>query len=601
MRRNQICGGVLVLFGVLTTNDARADDAGTTSLAATDFTLTLASVDGAGAATTLTTDELASTFSLARCACPTSVLATLTLDPTVAATLGTHVVDAQLMIGADCDNSAAPGCASVGATLTLSTNKTSSGASVATSAIFDAAGRGACGAASATSTRLWAIVRLDGARLSTEPSLALTLGGAGPKGPTAVKALSADQGLLVSWTPTGDSTTLRGHQVLCSPGPVKPATPSYDACGAAVPDGGASPFAALDDALVCSDLVRVGTNSVRVHGLENGRSYQIAVVAIGVDATPSAPSAAADGTPAPTVGFEELYKQGGGTAAEGCAVAGAGSPRAGLAAVSLLGLALASRRRRARRGSTGLVALVALVAAAGVSEPQARADFDGAASSLAFSDDAPNAASPRRWNLELRFGPYRPDVDSEFAARGQDARPFEQLFSSSRRLMMQLELDRQLLRRAGGTWAVGFGAGYYKATAAALAADLTTRTGDETGLRLIPLSAAVVYRADGLRERYGSPLVPYVKLGLDCALWRATDTSQASTQGRTFGWHAAAGLTLDLSDLDPEAARTMDRESGINETAAFFEVARYDLDGFGSGSALHLGDTTWFAGLMLEL
>ena len=166
--------------------------------------------------------------------------------------------------------------------------------------------------------------------------------------------------------------------------------------------------------------------------------------------------------------------------------------------------------------------------------------------------------------------------------------------------MMQLELDRQLLRRAGGTWALGVGVGYAHATGAALEADLKTPSGDETGLRLIPLSAALVYRADILRERYGSPLVPYAKLGLDCTLWHMSDTSQASVDGRTFGWHAAAGVTLDLSILDPEASHTMDRESGVNQTAVFVELARYSLDGFGSSAALHVGDTTWFAGLMLE-
>ena len=54
--------------------------------------------------------------------------------------------------------------------------------------------------------------------------------------PTAVKTLTADQGLLISWTPTGDSTTLQGHQVLCAPGPAAPATAAYDICGAAPPD-----------------------------------------------------------------------------------------------------------------------------------------------------------------------------------------------------------------------------------------------------------------------------------------------------------------------------------------------------------------------------
>jgi hypothetical protein len=208
--------------------------------------------------------------------------------------------------------------------------------------------------------------------------------------------------------------------------------------------------------------------------------------------------------------------------------------------------------------------------------------------------------SPRLWNVELRFGPYRPDVDGEFAARGQSARPYEQIFSSSRHLMMQLEIDRQLSHRAG-TWAAGVSLGYFNVTAAALSEDLQSRGGDQTGLRLIPLSAVAVYRADTLRERWGSPLVPYVKAGLDCTLLRISDTSQGNVNGRTLGWHAAAGVTLDLSPLDPEAATEMDRESGVNQTALFFEVARYALDGFGSDSALHVGDTTWFAGLMLEL
>ncbi len=166
--------------------------------------------------------------------------------------------------------------------------------------------------------------------------------------------------------------------------------------------------------------------------------------------------------------------------------------------------------------------------------------------------------------------------------------------------MMQLEIDRQVLHR-GGTLAVGVGVGYFRATAASLAADLKTRTGDQTGLRLIPLSASLVYRADTLRERFGSPLVPYAKAGLDCALWRASNTARPSTDGKTLGWHAAAGVTLDLAFVDPESARTLDRDTGVNQIAVFFEVARAALDGLGSGAALHVGDTTWFAGLMLEL
>jgi hypothetical protein len=610
--RNQVWPRAAALGGTLLfAMAARAQSTGAPSLGASDFTLTLADSGG----NVLTNDQLASYFSRARCACPTSVTAGLTMSDTAAASLGTHTVDAQFMIGNDCDNAQATACAAPGGTVTLSATKTSTTASITTSAFFDAVAGGGCATSATTSSRFWAIVRLDGARLTTEPSLPLTLGGAGPSAPTDVKAVGGDQGLLVSWTASGDGATLKGHQVLCAPGPATASIASFDTCGVSAPspDGGAGPFDSLEPQFVCSGLVAIGTTSTRVHGLENGRPYQIAVVAVGLDGTPSAPSAIVAGTPAPTVGFGDLYSESGGTAS-GCAVGGGGIAPPAVLAWILSGLLFAWRQRRGGRapaaparsagsrlpekttvahracGAERLLILV-LLAIGGAARPAAAAD-DILAS--------PAPASPRLWNVELRFGPYRPNVDSEFANRGESARPYEQLFSSSRHLMTQLEIDRQLSHRAG-TWAVGVGVGYFNVTAAALSQDLQSRTGDDTGLRLIPLSSVLVYRADTLRERWGSPLVPYAKAGLDCTLWQISDTSQADRNGRTLGWHAAAGVTLDLSPLDPEAAADMDRESGVNQTALFFEVARYSLDGFGSGSALHVGDTTWFAGLMLEL
>ena len=167
--------------------------------------------------------------------------------------------------------------------------------------------------------------------------------------------------------------------------------------------------------------------------------------------------------------------------------------------------------------------------------------------------------------------------------------------------MSQLEIDRQLSHR-GGTWALGLGGGYYRATARALAADHVTRTGDETALRLIPLSLSAVYRADIWHQRAGFPLVPYLKAGLDATLWAVTDTAKTSAMsGTTLGWHGAAGVSLDLSFLDPESARTLDVDSGVNQFAIFVEVGHYAIDGLGASSALRVGDTTWLAGLMLEL
>jgi hypothetical protein len=576
---------------------AHAQTAAAPSLSATDFTLTLSREDAAGNATVLDANALATYFSVARCACPTNVVATLTLDSAATDSLSSHTIDAQLEVGDDCDlATATTPCTSVGSALTFSSTNATNTQSLSTSAVFAAAGHSSCAAASTSSTRLWAVVRLDGERLASEPSLAVTLGGAGPAAPTGVKTVGADEGLLVSWTSAGDASTIQGYQVLCSPGAAAASTPSWDSCPASAPDGGTGPFASLDPALVCSGLVPVGTNSVRVHGLVNGQSYQIAVVAIGVDDTPSAPSTAAEGTPGPTYGFQDVYQQQGGTAQAGCAVAGASRPGAGALAALAAALALViGRRRRARASVLVLVAVVLPCATA-------RAEADSAPSfpqSLTATPEPTPVASPQAWNLELRFGPYKPDVDAEFSARGSAAHPYADVFGSSNRLMMQLEIDRQVVRRLGGSWAVGVGVGFFHATGAALAADLKTPAGDQTGLRLIPLSAALVYRAESLRERFGSPLVPYAKLGLDCTLWQMSDTSKPSADGRTFGWHAAVGVSLDLAFLDPEAAHAMDRESGINQTALFFEGTRYGIDGFGSSTALHVGDTTWFAGLML--
>jgi hypothetical protein len=599
MHRKALGAATLSLVAALSCGArAQAQSATTPSLSAADFTLTVAREDASGNTTVLDASALATYFSVARCACPTNVVAALTLDSAATDALSSHTIDAQLELGDDCDLATATApCTSVGPTLSFSSGSGANTQSLTTSSIFAAAGRSSCAAASTSSTRLWAIVRLDGERLASEPSLALTLGGSGPTAPTGVTAVGADEGLLVSWTSAGDASTLQGYQVFCSPGAAAASKASYDLCPASPPDGGTGPFASLDPQLLCSGLVPVGTTSARVRGLVNGQTYQVAVVAVGVDDTPSAPSTTAQGTPGPTYGFEDLYHQQGGTAQAGCAVAGASQLGSGALAALAAALVLALARRRRTRAALPALVLVALACPSARAEPSATsAPFPEA---LTATQELAPKASPQAWNLELRFGPYKPDVDAEFSARGSAAHPYASVFGSSSRLMMQLELDRQVLRRLGGTWAVGVGVGYFHATGAALASDLKTPSGDQTGLRLIPLSAALVYRAEELRERFGSPLVPYAKLGLDCTLWQMTDTSKPSADGRTFGWHAAVGVSLDLSSLDPEAAQAMDRESGINQTALFFEGTRSIIDGFGSSAALHVGDTTWFGGLML--
>jgi hypothetical protein len=127
-------------------------------------------------------------------------------------------------------------------------------------------------------------------------------------------------------------------------------------------------------------------------------------------------------------------------------------------------------------------------------------------------------------------------------------------------------------------------------------------SGDETSLEIVPLSLALVYRADFLERRFGIPFVPFAKLGLDYALWSVGHTGRSQDQqGATAGWHGAAGVAMYLDFLEPDAARTLDQDAGVNHTAIFFEAARYKLNGLGAPNRMHLGDTTWSLGLMLEM
>jgi hypothetical protein len=592
-----------------------AAHAQTATLGATDFTVVLSRMDPSSAYDALTADELTGLLSAVRCSCPINLgLAIGINSDSVAKLTSSDALDVQVMVGSNCDNTSVSTCVSLGTDLSLSADTTSAMVTFSSATIFTAASTATCATLTPTATHVWAIIRQNGVLLTSQPFVNVGVGVAGPTAPTAVTATTADSGVLVAWTSPATTTSLQGYQVLCSPGPTTPPSASFDSCAAGLVTGGTAPFDKLDSTLVCSGLVSVGTNSVRVKGLKNGTAYEIAVVSIGADGTPSLASDTATATPGPTLGFDDLYKQDGGSGLVACAIGGAPA-RGGATAIAVLCalVAIAARRRRrrparpgrwaraARRSGVGLLLLLATASAARAGDDE---DPDRISHGYRFGEepDTPRwAPSPRNWNFELRFGPYYPAVDSEFADRGSTARPFEQTFSSNQRLMSGLELDRQILHR-GGTWSLGFGFGFYNATASSLAADQMTRTGDETKLRFYPLSLQAVYRADFLHQRYSSPVVPYAKVGLDCAIWSISDTSKSSsTTGRTFGWNAAAGIALDLSFIDAEGMRNMDTETGVNGVSLFGEVTHLSLDGFGSSSALRLGDTTWVAGLMMEM
>ena len=211
--------------------------------------------------------------------------------------------------------------------------------------------------------------------------------------------------------------------------------------------------------------------------------------------------------------------------------------------------------------------------------------------------------SPQHFALELRFGPYRPDIDSEFGGRST---PHKDFFGSGRKLMSQIEFDYQFLRHVGSA-AVGVGLGYFSQSGKNPGQD-NQLTDDSSTLRLIPISVSGVYRFDLLFERYGIPLIPYGKIGLDYVIWTVTngngdvpdDPVGGRGEGGTLGWHAAVGLSLVLDFLDPVSAHQFDVEMGVNHTHLFAELGHWDVSGLGMANRLRVGDTTWVGGLLFE-
>ncbi len=217
--------------------------------------------------------------------------------------------------------------------------------------------------------------------------------------------------------------------------------------------------------------------------------------------------------------------------------------------------------------------------------------------------------SPQNFAFELRFSPYRPDVDGDPALRGN--RPYRDIFGSMPRLMISAELDWQAVRIPHfGTIGPGISVGYTSMAALAplvkKAPDGSTLSGENTDLDIFPFYLVAVARADVVSRELNIPLVPYAKAGLGYALWRAYNDGGTSNshglngKGHTYGTQVAFGVALQLNVFDSYSARNFDNTMGVNNTYLFWEYYSADLTSFGSTTALRVGNTSWAAGLAFE-
>jgi hypothetical protein len=131
--------------------------------------------------------------------------------------------------------------------------------------------------------------------------------------------------------------------------------------------------------------------------------------------------------------------------------------------------------------------------------------------------------------------------------------------------------------------------------------------GETTHFRMIPTHLSAIYRLTALDDRWRVPLVPYGRLGLSYYLWWITrpdgsisEADGEEARGGSLGWQGSVGLAIRAERLDPDAGVNLRNELGIEHAGFFAELTFADVDGFGAGDKLSLGDLTWFGGINFE-
>jgi hypothetical protein len=249
-----------------------------------------------------------------------------------------------------------------------------------------------------------------------------------------------------------------------------------------------------------------------------------------------------------------------------------------------------------------------------------------------------NAAVPPKFAVEVRFGPYLPDVDGEF---GGKSTPFNTVFgndcsggantkpvagSVKAAFYFGTEFDYLPLRIPYvGAVGPGIGWGYTSFSNNAVFANVASNpsmglcSSQSTTLTIMPMHGSVVLRADELMRRTGIPLVPYGKFGFGLAWWRASTDSGTETcsptssnpaaaaacpkavngTGLTPSLHFAVGLSLSLNFIDSGASARLSETTGVKHAYVFGEVWSDKLTL--ATDVMHVGATTWVLGLAADM
>jgi hypothetical protein len=229
--------------------------------------------------------------------------------------------------------------------------------------------------------------------------------------------------------------------------------------------------------------------------------------------------------------------------------------------------------------------------------------------------------SPQRFALEIKFGPYLPDVDARYQGAGFG--PYATIYGRTddygvttgaprKGVFSVFSFEWQFVH-VGGPISLGTSIGYFRDSANALIdepveeGDSTRSAADKTMFHVIPLTVLLGYRFELLADRFRVPLVPYARGGIAHGFWiekkggeLVTNSAGQQSRGSSWGWQLNLGLMLRLDFIERAAAVDLDRMTGINHTYLFGEWQFSRLNSFGSDKAMSIGDDTFLVGLAME-
>ena len=229
--------------------------------------------------------------------------------------------------------------------------------------------------------------------------------------------------------------------------------------------------------------------------------------------------------------------------------------------------------------------------------------------------------SPQRFALEIKFGPYLPDVDSRYTDTGFG--PYATIYGRTDDTGVTIDDPRKgvfsvfsfewQFFHIGGPLSLGTSLGYFRDSADALIdepveeGESTRSAADKTVFHVVPLTLLLGYRFELLADRFRVPLVPYARGGIAHGFWiekkggqLVTNEAGQQSRGSSWGWQVNLGLMLRLDFIERASAVDLDRLTGINHTYIFGEWQFSRLDSFGSDKAMSIGDDTFLIGLAIE-